>query len=230
MPGDWMRPLLDTAARRAAIEIGAVGMSMVKQSLMQDRDIRGFIGRKDTGLAHNLVNALPPERTPRGWRVVVGIGPPRDAISGVLEKGRRAGRRMPPVDAIEAWVRRKLRDRVALTLPGAKVSSMAKATIAVKTRTADEKVKRGTWTKAERNAYVRSLGVGKVTGVKRAALDRAIRARAWVIARSIGRRGFPGLSMFAKAKAALGKGRAASIMRSAVHRTLREWRGGGRAR
>lgn len=102
----------DAIARATLLELGARATAHVKQIMRTGRDRRGIVGRVDTGQAVAAVGASAPMKGARGWELSVGIGPPRSQIAGVLEKGRRPGRRMPPLAPILAWVRRKLAGRI----------------------------------------------------------------------------------------------------------------------
>lgn len=216
LPGQSLALGLNEASKRAAAEMAAEAVSQVKESLMSDRDSRGFVGRYDTGSAHQHVFASALRRGVHGWYSTVGIGPPRDEISGVLEKGRRKGQPMPPVDALVPWVRRNLGNRIAGEMKGAKVTEKAAAR---QTRREAILARKGL-------KFARGSGA-KVSGVSRASLERRIRSVAFLVARSISEKGTPGLGMFAKAARYL-RSRSAAILRSAIHRTLAERRGSRR--
>ena len=180
---------VERAAVAALGELGAIGASRVKEVLLTARDARGFVGRKDTGLAHSSVGASRPTAAGGVVRSVVGMGSPRDEISGVLEEGRRPGQRPPPSAALKPWARRKLRDAVASSMRGARVTTKDAAKFRA---LADRIAKSG-------GTVGRGMGP-KVSGVGKAAIDKAADRLAFVVARSIGRKGFPGLHAFASAE------------------------------
>lgn len=186
---------VEEAAIAALREASARSQSRIKDVLLHATDSRGFVGRKDTGLAHSAVGSSAPQVIGAGRvRTVTGIGPPRDAIASVLEEGRRPGKRMPPPDALKPWARRKLRDRVAANMKGARVTLKSKA--------------RFDALKARAGKFGKTLGKGtgpRVTGVGKARLEAAVDQLAFVVARSIGRKGFPGLHPFKRARVAMDK-------------------------
>lgn len=180
---------VEAAANGALVELGALAASRVKEVLLTARDSRGFVGRKDTGLAHGSVGASRPIVAGGVVRSVVGLAPPRDEISGVLEEGRRPGAKMPPPAALKAWARRKLRDSVAASMKGARTTLKDGA----KFRALGEKIAKSGGTVG------RGMGP-KVSGVGKAKLDKAADRLAFVVARSIGKKGIPGLHAFASAE------------------------------
>lgn len=245
LPGARLVAIADEAARRATVEIGAVGASRVKESLLRDADSRGFIGRADTGLAHSLVVTSQPFKTPSGWATETGIGPPRSEIAAVLEEGRKPGRKPPPSDALIPWVERNLGNRIRSGMKGARVTIgstvQRRAWGAVRAREiAHGRRDPGDFTGgafrvwerkrkiAERHGGLRRDQGPKVTGVSSEAYEARVRSVAYLVARAIGRRGVPGLGMFAKAAAYLRAGKAAEILRSALHRTIAQSRPTGR--
>lgn len=219
-PGDALLRAIDEGAREAAIEIGRVETALVKELILTEKDSRGFVGRYDIGTAHDAVRPSAPRRTPGGWSVEVAMGSPVPPIvAAVLEKGRRPGQRPPPTDAIEPWVRRKLRDRVAKALKG-RVSATRRASLRKRASKAARMLKAGRWTATEARAHERGGFEGSVVGVKGAALDSKIRSVAFLVARAIGRNGTPGLGMFKKAARLMRAGRAQRIVRDAMRRAF----------
>lgn len=183
------------AALGAVREASARGASRIKDMMLTARDSRGYVGRKDLGLAHDAVGSSEPQVVGAGRvQAVTGIGPPRDQIAGVLEDGRRPGARMPPPDSLKPWIKRKLRNAVASQLRGARVTAKSRERyLALAARAA---LRGGT------------LGKGasaRVTGVGKERIDKAADSLAFVIARSIGRRGIPGLHAFARTRAIMEK-------------------------
>lgn len=179
---------IDRAADGAVRELSTMAVSRVKEVLLTARDSRGFVGRKDTGLAHSGVGATAPVKSGTATRAVVAVGPPRDEITAVLEDGRRPGSRPPPSSALVPWVRRKLKDAVASGLKGARV-----------TKKQGDVFQRKAALILKRGGSLKGLGP-KVSGVKKETLDKAIASVAFLVARSIGRKGIPGLHPFESAR------------------------------
>lgn len=185
---------VEQAARGALREAGARNAARVKEVLLTGRDERGFVGRKDTGQAHSLVGSTDPVVEPGVVRTVTGIGAPRDDIAAVLEDGRRPGKKAPPPDSLKPWIRRKLRNALASGLRGARVSLKDAA-----------KFKRLQEAVAGRG---RSLGKGvsaRVSGVGKDRLEREVDRVAYIVSRSIGKKGVPGLHAFRRARAVMDK-------------------------
>lgn len=181
---------IDAAALATVREASTLAASRVKELLLFARDERGFVGRKDTGMAHQAVGSTEPTAGPRGFSAVTAIGPPRDEIAIVLEEGRKPGARMPPTAPIKAWALRKLRDAIASGLEGARVTPKAAARFKALAEKAE--------------ALGRPLGRGamaRVSGVGASDLDKAAESVARAVARSIGRKGIPGLHAFKRAAA-----------------------------
>lgn len=182
---------VDRAALAAVREAGALGQSRAKAVLLSDADARGYIGRKNTGQAHEHLGTSAPVLVRPGLaRAVTGIGAPRDKIAAVLEDGRRPGARMPPVAPLVKWARHKLANRLGASLPGAKVTNAARA--------------RFDRLRAKAKKYGKDLGRGvgpAVSGVKAKDLDAEAERVGFLIARSIARKGTPGLRPFRKAGA-----------------------------
>lgn len=193
LPFGSLQAEVDQAALATAREASALAVSRVKDVLLSGEDSRGFVGRKDLGLAHNAVGSTAPAIVAPGLiRARTGIGPPRDEIAAVLEDGRRPGARMPPPDSLKPWVKRKLRNQIAAAMRGARVTTKAGAAFKALVERA---AKRG-----------KTLGKGasaKVSGVSKEAIDKAADAVAFVVARSIGRKGTPGLHAFQHAARAI---------------------------
>jgi len=207
----------DRAALAAVREAGALGQSRAKAVLLSDTDARGFVGRKDTGQAHQLLGTSAPVLVRAGLaRAVTGIGAPRDVIAAVLEEGRRPGQKMPPPAALKAWVLRKLRSSLGSALPGAKVTNASRARFeALRAR-------------AARAGKTLGRGVGPaITGAKKVDLEAEAERVAFLIARSIGRKGFPGLRPFRKAGAYI-QPKLESIFRRHLSRVIAERSGGPR--
>jgi len=185
---------IEAAALAACREVSTLAASRVKEGLLFARDPRGYVGRKDTGMAHAAVGSTEPIVANGRVSSTTAIGPPRDEIAVVLEEGRKPGARRPPTAPIKAWALRKLRDAISSDLRGARVTDRDAARY------------RALAERAEANG--RPLGRGslaRVTGVRTADLDAAADRIAFAVARSIGRKGVPGLHMFAAAAAAVAK-------------------------
>lgn len=209
---------VDRAAMAAVREAGALGQSRAKAVLLSDVDSRGYVGRKNTGQAHDAVGTSAPVLVRPGLaRAVTGIGAPRDKIAAVLEEGRRPGARMPPVAPLVAWARKKLASQLGAGLKGAKVTNADRARFA------------RLQAKAKRLGKDLGRGVGpKVSGVKAKALDAEAQRVGYLIARSIGRKGFPGLRPFRKAGAYV-QPRLEAIFRRHLARVIAERGGRGPA-
>lgn len=209
---------VDRAAMAAVREAGALGQSRAKAVLLSDTDSRGFVGRKDTGQAHAALGTSAPVLVRPGLaRAVTGIGAPRDKIAAVLEEGRRPGARPPPSAPLVPWVRRKLASTLGAGLKGAKVTNAARARFA------------RLQAKAARSGKTLGRGVGpKVSGVKAKDLDTEAKRVAFLIARSIGRKGTPGLRPFRKAGAYI-QPKLEAIFRRHLSRVIAERGGKGPA-
>lgn len=182
---------IQEAALGAVRESAARSASRVKEILLTGRDARGFVGRKDTGLAHDAVGSSGPLPLSDRVAFVTAIGPPRDQIAIVLEEGRKPGAKMPPPDSLKPWIRRKLRNQVAAGMRGARVTAKDRARFEALEAKAKKRGGKG----LGRGAGPRVSGVGKER------LEKAADRLAFVIARSIGKRGTPGLHAFKRAAA-----------------------------
>ena len=109
----------------------------------------------------------------------IGIVASPSEHSEVMENGRRPGQRMPPPEALETWVEKKL-DVFGFD---------HEATLKGKDRTAAHKA----------NPYRRSkkMSEGEVAGVNDLRAKR-VREISWLVARSIGKKGIAATHFFSK--------------------------------
>lgn len=103
--------------------------------------------------------------------------------ASIIEEGRRKGAKMPPVDVILAWVKRK---RIGATLVGPVMAARGGSTRFVR------KTSQGTRTSSARKP-----------GARRLAIEAQQKGIALAIARSIGRRGLPAHHVLAITEATL---------------------------
>lgn len=160
-------PLAEGGTRQRAL------FEMVKAveegALELENQIRGKLkgNEREFGIfTGGLFNAIQRQAaTIRGDEIesIVTPGPKKHAI--VINDGRGAGKRPPPVKAIELWLQRKLKWSSIAT-------SLGKTTLSPKS------------TKGERaqESFTRSLSKGLAA--------RGLRSAAFAIARAIGKRGF----------------------------------------
>jgi hypothetical protein len=108
--------------------------------------------------------------TPATVRGVVAVSPPADRYALVVEEGRTPGARMPPAEALIPWIMKKMRDAVG----------GMRTTVTI---TSAEPALAGRRLKKRRRVISRDK----------------LYDLAWRVARSIGKKGFPGVHMFGRA-------------------------------
>ena len=158
------------AAQSGLTEWGQIAQSEIRNVIVEGADTRGHKGRVWTGALLIGILAGPVEVSSRGARIVVAPSS-REAVKAIVhEEGRRAGRTPPPKVAIRAW------------LTGSP-KGMQLTTRALADAAADGfKGSRDTFLDgAEEGPFLQRIGFASV------------------VARSIGRKGIPGLQMFEKA-------------------------------
>lgn len=165
---------------------------LIEEQIVSGRDSRGFVGRVDTGATKQAVRPGPIERTPRGYRAVVQARPPHDVVMAIIEKGRRRGKKVPAKGSaawrkVRLWVEKHLRNEALESLRGAYVRLNKKG-----------QPKRGG---KRMSAVVSVKGPGAAARV-----EKAIDNMTFLVLRSIGRRGIPGLFPFRLARERLGPG------------------------
>lgn len=187
-----------SATLAAAQALAAEAVGLVQSAVKDNVDDDGHRGRIDRGSFVQSIEASEPQVDSTGVSILVGARPPENRKSAVIEDGRMAGRRMPPREEIEGWVRRKLGARLRARTRGARVKILAQ--------------------RVDDRSYVTS----GVQGVSGADFDREVKSVAFLVQRKIGREGTPGIHPFRTARLALLDGnRASLIVTETVSRFLR---------
>jgi len=167
-------------ATDALNQIGREAVGEARRILREDRDVRGYRGRIDRGIARASVTALAPVVSGVRGTLEVVSQPPAADYWPVIEEQRTPGRRMPPVQPIHDWLRRTDKGRAL--------------------------------TEAAFNQHKAQHPTAK--------LDRFRKDFAFVVARSIGRKGTPGLAPFRRTADLFSQGRAAAIFATHAARVL----------
>jgi hypothetical protein len=89
-------PVLHRQARTTVTELQATGVQVARQNVNQSRAL-------DTLATIDGIQPTDPQETERGWRGEVRATAPQSIF---VERGRRAGARMPPGGALLGWMAR----------------------------------------------------------------------------------------------------------------------------
>jgi hypothetical protein len=157
----WARefpPAVAKGAEQGITESILLLENAVKSNILTGRPPHGATSASGTLLGHVFSELRGTPASPRG---IVAVSPPADQYALVVEKGRTPGKRMPPPQALIAWVRKRFPTVISAT--------------------------------------ARAFGKAEKRLTRRQARQSAELSFAWIVARSIGKKGFPGIHMFERA-------------------------------
>lgn len=207
--------LFRRAAVPALLQMGRESTGSIREKIMAERHDRGILA--------NAVTPLPPVVAGLRAELAVVAQPPGADYATVVEERRSPGRRAPPREAILAWLLR--------TDKGKRLLTAFRKTLNIRRAQRKGAALSAIEAELEQHGAGRRATLKRLKGRLRASRRRlpsneelAVRL-SFLLAHSIGRKGTPGIQMFARTASEMGAGRAMRIYRQHVARAKAEMGG-----